>query len=79
MAATFQSTFTAANGDTWTFEYDAATGTGIVHGSDVDEEFKVIEGVAYNLVMDRAEKTWLLEAWEEATGRKSSFRDLTKA
>lgn len=76
MATTFQSTFTADNGDTWIFDYDATTGSGTVRGSDVDEEFKVIEGVAYNLVMDKAEETWLLEAWEEATGRRSSLRDL---
>lgn len=76
MATTFQSTFTADNGDTWIFDYDASTGSGIVRGSDVDGEFKVIEGVAYNLVMDKAEETWLLEAWEAAAGRSSSLRDL---
>jgi hypothetical protein len=52
-----------------------------VRGSDIDddEEYKVIEGVAYNLVMDRAEKRWLLAAREEATGRESGFHDLASA
>jgi hypothetical protein len=77
----YRSTFTAENGDTWEFEYDYATETGVVRGSDIDddEEYKVIEGVAYNLVMDRAEKRWLLAAWEEATGRESGFHDLAGA
>lgn len=73
----YRSTFTAENGDTWEFEYDYATEKGVVRGSDVDddEEYKVIEGVAYNLVMDREEKRWLLAAWEEATGHWSEFHD----
>ena len=77
MADKFHSNFTAANGDTWTFEYDSATGAGFVRGSDVgDDEYKVIEGVAYNLNLDKAEKAWLLAAWEEAAGRKSAFHNL---
>ena len=80
MKENYRSTFTAENGDTWEFEYDYSTETGIVRGSDVDdEEYKVIEGVAYNLVMNRSEKRWLLAAWEEATGRKSGFHDLASA
>jgi hypothetical protein len=51
-----------------------------VRGSDVeDDEYKVIEGVAYNLSMDKSERAWLLAAWEEAAGRKSAFHDLASA
>ena len=53
----YRATLIAENGDTWELEYHYATETGVVRGSDVDdEEYKVTEGVAYNLVMDRAEK-----------------------
>ena len=80
MKENYRSTFTAENGDTWIFEYDYSTETGVVRGSDIgDDEYKVIEGVAYDLVMDRFEKRWLLTAWEEATGRKSGYHDLASA
>ena len=77
MASRFISTFVAENGDSWRFEYDHDTGQGIVTGPDIDadERHKVIEGVAYDLVMDSEEKRWLLAAWEEATGRRSEFHD----
>lgn len=77
MSEHFRSTFTAENGDTWEFEFDVDTETGIVRGSDVgDDEYQVIEGVAHSLLLDAAERRWLLTAWEEAAGRESSFRDL---
>lgn len=71
----YRLTFIAENGDTW--EYDYATEAAVVRGSDLDddEEYKVIEGVAYNLVMNSEEKRWLLAAWEEATGSWSEFHD----
>ena len=67
MASTFQSTFKNQYGETWIFEYDFNTGTGVVRGSDVDwEEYPVVEGRADDLVMHQEERDWLKSAWQEA-------------
>ena len=59
MADNYSSAVTAENGGTWVFEYDYSTETGFVRGSDVEnDEYKVIERVAYNLVMERSEQRW---------------------
>lgn len=77
MAAKFQSNFRNQYGEEWIFEYDQETGDALIKGSDVDwQAYEVIEGVAYNLILSDEEKQWLLSAWEEVVGRKSSFSDL---
>lgn len=72
-----QATFTCKNGDTWLFEYDSTTDTATIQGSDTAPDvYKVIEGIAYDLILDKAERQWLLSAWEEAAGRQSALKHL---
>lgn len=76
MTQQFQSTYANKYGETWLFEYDAATDAATIQGSDIGKDvYKVIEGIAYDLVLDKEERQWLLSAWEEASGRKSSLQE----
>ena len=63
----FESSYKNQYGETWIFEYDYGSETGVVRGSDVDwYEYAVVNGEADDLVMHDEEKAWLMAAWHEA-------------
>ena len=56
-------------GEVWEFEYDPATGEGILRGADVDwQEYRVLDGQVPGLILNDEEIRWVRSAWEEATG-----------
>jgi len=64
----YTSRFTNRYGEEWEFEYDPIKGEGLLRGSDVDwQEYRVIEGLAPELVLNNEEIEWLRKAWSEAT------------
>ena len=62
--------FTNRYGEEWEFLYDSAIGEGILSGSDVDwQEYRVVGGMAPELVLNEEEILWLREVWAEATSK----------
>lgn len=78
--AVIESSFTNRYGDEWSFSFNTNTNLASVKGSDVGwESYPVIEGVAYGLVMDGEEKTWLLSVWMSAAADRpvsGLYRDM---
>jgi len=61
--------FTNRYGEEWEFMYDSATGEGILRGSDVDwQEYRVVGGLAPELVLNEEEILWLRKVWVETIG-----------
>ena len=59
--------FSNRYGEEWIFEYDPATGTGTLNGSDVDwQPHRVVDGRALGLVLNDEEISWLRRAWADA-------------
>lgn len=66
----YSSKFTNKYGEEWRFEYDSATGEGILKGSDVDwQPYRVVNGHAIGLVLSDEELIWLRKVWLDATAR----------
>ena len=66
----YRSQFTNQYGEEWKFVYDPATGEGILRGSDVDwQEYRVVEGLVPDLILNEEEVQWLRNAWKSAAGR----------
>ncbi len=66
----FTSRFANRYGEEWIFEYDSSTGEGVVRGSDVDwQAYRVVDGRAVDLIMNKEEIEWLREVWAKATGK----------
>jgi len=66
--ARYTSRFANRYGEEWEFEYDPATGEGVVRGSDVDwNEYRVVRARAVGLIMNDEEILWLRKACVEAT------------
>ena len=64
----YQAQFTNRYGEEWCFEYDAATGEGLLRGSDVNwQSYRVIQGFAFGLLLSEEELVWLRRVWREAT------------
>ena len=64
----YTSRFTNRYGEEWEFEYDPIKGEGQLRGSDVDwQEYRVIKGLAPELVLNNEELEWLRKVWSEAT------------
>lgn len=64
----YTSRFTNRYDEEWEFEYDPVKGEGLLRGSDVDwQEYRVIGGMAPELVLNKEEIEWLRRAWSEAT------------
>ena len=61
--------FTNRYGEEWEFVYNPAAGEGILCGSDVDwQEYRVVGGLAPELVLNEEEILWLRKTWAEAIG-----------
>jgi hypothetical protein len=55
-------------GEQWEFEYDPLKKEGVLRGSDVDwQEYRVINGRAFGLILNDEEIRWLRKAWADAT------------
>jgi hypothetical protein len=64
----YSSKFTNKYGEEWHFEYDPATGEGILKGSDADwQPYRVVNGGAIGLLLSDEELIWLRKAWASAT------------
>ena len=63
----YTSQFRNRYGEEWEFEYDPATGDGILRGSDVDwQEYRVVGGCVPGLILNNEEILWLRKSWAEA-------------
>jgi len=67
----YRSRFENRYGEAWEFEYDPATGEGLLRGTDVDwQEYRVIEGQVPELILNDEEIQWLRTEWQRATGER---------
>lgn len=62
--------------ESWTFKHDYATNTSILTGSDIGfAHYPVVEGEAWELVLNKGEKNWLRSSWAIAT-KKSGLTSI---
>ena len=68
----YSSRFTNQYGEEWLFEYNEATGEGVLSGSDLDwKPYPVIDGRAIDLLMSDEEIIWLRAYWAQAIAKRS--------
>ena len=64
-----RSRFENRYGEAWEFEYDPVKGEGLLRGEDVDwQEYRVLDGLVPELILNDEEIRWLRSEWRKATG-----------
>ena len=79
MNETYLDTYTNQFGETWWFNYDKENDMGILWGDDsliVGEKFYVFDGVCLKLVLNKEEKSWLIDVWDKHAKLRGLYLEL---